>query len=154
MKIEHLLITRFSYRNYTNGNGRSPQYDSDPLDPEKLEFRFLIFEMICLPNILAQVNKDFTWVFIIDEHLAQEYRDKLFELTKSLKNVYLYEFKNEDQFSLDCFKDYFSADADYVITTNIDDDDALPVYYIQDMHDHVMESYKLKNLAPLKILAA
>ncbi|NQZ67398.1 MAG: hypothetical protein HRT89_04955, partial [Lentisphaeria bacterium] len=155
MKIEHLIVTRFSYRNYMNGNKVAPKYFYDPLSPEKLEFRFLLFEMICLPNVLAQVNKDFSWVFIIDKDLGQVYRDRILELTKSVKNVYLHNYnENEDKLYLNCFEDYFSDKADYVITTNLDDDDALTVDYIQNMHEHVIEAYNQKTLTPLKILGA
>ena len=59
-----------------NGNKVAPKYFYDPLSPEKLEFRFLLFEMICLPNVLAQVNKDFTWVLACSSQNPSKYYEK------------------------------------------------------------------------------
>jgi hypothetical protein len=96
MKLGHILLTRFSYRANTLVSARKSGDDSwdrlDPLDPTRLDFRFVLFECVCLPNVLEQSNQDFDWVLIIDPDLPMNYRKRLEKLIAKRKRTYLHEF--------------------------------------------------------------
>lgn len=52
--------------------------------PERMEERFRTFEAITLPGLLAQTDRDFTFVILIDEALPGPLADRLFSLAATL----------------------------------------------------------------------
>ena len=69
-RIQHLLITRFSVRLPVPRTFNQHRVAFDPLDTDKLSFRFRMFEVACLPDVLAQTDQDFTWVLMVDAALS------------------------------------------------------------------------------------
>lgn len=144
MTFSHILLTRFSYRMKTEGSQRHAADDGfarfDPLDPTWLEFRFALFEFACLPNVMAQTNQDFDWVFIIDPDLPLKYRERLESLIAKRKRTYLHEFSPSDNLaSLDWLEKYIPSGTDLALTTNLDDDDILTVDFVEKLQSHVVE---------------
>ena len=77
----HAVITRFSYRHTTTAAGLDGVLVSllrrDPLQPERLAFRFSLFELTCLPSLLGQSEQNFDWFIVIDRDsfmLTQDWR--------------------------------------------------------------------------------
>ncbi|UAA39461.1 hypothetical protein KIH87_03645 [Paraneptunicella aestuarii] len=143
MTFGHVVMTRFSYRQnrvdyqHQSGDQFSPR---DPLNPELLDFRFVLFEAACLPNVLGQTNQNFDWVFIIDPELPAKYRQRLEKLISKRERTYLYEFNHGDNLgSLEWLEQYIPDDLDYVLTTNLDDDDILPLNFVEKIQSHVKE---------------
>lgn len=141
MTLGHILLTRFSYRQnpedyrHQSGDQFSPR---DPLNPKLLDFRFALFESACLPNVMAQTNQDFDWVLIIDPDLPMKYRHRLETLIDNRRRTYLYEFCHGDDLgSLEWLEQYIPSNTDFVLTTNLDDDDIIPVNYVEKIQSHV-----------------
>ena len=141
MTLGHILLTRFSYRMNNDAPQRHSAHDGfsrfDPLEPASLDFRFALFELACLPNIMAQTNQDFDWVLIIDPDLPMKYRQKLETLIAKRKRTYLHEFSSSDNLAgLDWLEAYIPSDTDLVLTTNLDDDDILTVDFVEKLQSH------------------
>lgn len=143
MKLGHVIMTRFSYRQnpedycHQSGDEFSPR---DPLNPKLLDLRFALFETACLPNVLGQTNQDFEWVFVIDPDLPIHYRQRLEKLISQRKRTYLYEFQHGDNLgSLEWLEPFIPDDIDYALTTILDDDDILTVDFVEKIQAHVSE---------------
>lgn len=130
MQLEHVVITRFSYRvNWAGWN------DHDPLEPTRLERRLRLFEIAPLPSILAQTCQDFSWVLIVDRALGAAERARLDRLVGARSRTYIHTFDPDEHINgTDWLTPYLaSSNADYLVTTNLDDDDALPNEYIAEL---------------------
>lgn len=140
--LHHILLTRFSYRQNPEDHRKQTAdvfVRNDPLTPACLDFRFALFETACLPNVLGQTNQNFDWVLIIDPELPKEYRDRLQSLLAGRKRTHLYEFQRDDLGSMKWLEAYISKEAEYVLTTNLDDDDIITVDYINKLHTHIYD---------------
>jgi hypothetical protein len=86
----HVVITRFSYR----GRGMFkhvfvPPFRSreDPLEPKRLDIRFMLFELVCLPSVLAQAEQDVAWILLVDSELPTPYQARLRSLVSVRRNT-------------------------------------------------------------------
>jgi hypothetical protein len=129
MVLAHVLLTRFSYRDAACRAGRIDIIGNvptfDPLVPHRLEQRFKLFDVFCLPSVLAQTTKDFTWLILIDPELKPQYRDRLHALTRGHPETHLVEATSLDDLNhLDWLRPYVTRPGvTHIATTNIDDDD-------------------------------
>jgi len=149
MRIEHLVITRFSFR----GDAFKKRNVPDPLNPSNLELRFKLFEITCLPSILAQTNRNFGWVLITDKDLRADLKERLGKLVGDKKRVYLHEYDpSENLANLDWLEQFLVGTPDYVLTTNVDDDDAIPEDFVSALQSHLFEVERMGRLPPFKII--
>lgn len=130
MKIEHFVLTRFNlniltFRKYGDWHGCDPIY---------LDRRFELFERYCLPAMKRQ-EVPFRWLVFFSSQTPAVYRERLQVLSAecpALEPVFV-----DDRTPLDGgskfeavmrpILDRLSDDADYFITTRIDNDDAFNV---------------------------
>lgn len=138
MKIEHFLITRFCIRNpealeRVSGAGfRSAQ---NPLDPDFLEARLKLLEILSSAAVLGQSNLDFSWVIVIDPALGRAYRDRLRHLCGNKVRVIIHEYDSSERLDSTPWLDrYMDGRPDFLITTHLDDDDAFGSTYIEALH--------------------
>ena len=133
-------------------------WNIDMLDPEWLMERQILFEKFCLPSVLSQTNKDFEWILIADERTPAVSKKVLeaypatvvygdFETlpvpTKKVKRP-----KNRFHRALQLevavaapLKEYLETkDADYIITTRLDSDDAISTNHIDKIWRCIRES--------------
>jgi hypothetical protein len=154
----HVVITRFSYRNPTQSfDARRKAADQsvrkiDPLDPERLERRARLFEITCAPSIITQTNQRFDWIIIVDKCLPHEYRQRLIDQVGGRPRTYLHEFSpNEDLARSAWLKPYAPLGVRRLLTTLLDDDDALPSGFVSAMQTYITES---GSLPPVMTLGA
>ncbi|MEZ5196859.1 MAG: glycosyltransferase [Bacteroidales bacterium] len=125
----------------------------NPLNPKYLDFRIMLFEMTCLPGILCQSTQNFTWIVIIDKKLPEKYKQRLKSLIKPKKRAFIWEYDPTVRIeSIDWIKPYIQGNPDYLITSNLDDDDILPSNFIESSKKHVLEIEQHKKLPTLKLL--
>lgn len=126
----------------------------DPLEARHLRSRFRTFEIACLPGVLAQTNKDFTWVLAVDRALAPEWHGRLASLTQDHPRTIIHEYDPLQPLGeVDWLAPYLDTPApNYLLTTNLDDDDALPPRFVQEIQSWVME--REDRLAPVEIFGA
>ena len=158
MKPQHFIITRFSYRAkgvLKRVNGPDFPGSGNPLKTKHLEHRFRLFEMICLPSIQSQTNQNFSWILLIDAELREAYRKKLERLVKFRDDIHLHIYNPSERLErLSWLKPYIKNDPTHILSTNLDDDDALPKNYVQLMHDDLEAHNEQGALPPLKIFGA
>lgn len=145
--FDHLLVTRFSYR-----QAESCSVEIDPLDRYRLAKRFDIFEAVCFPSVLEQRENNFTWILIIDAQLPSNYHDRLVRLISGHEYIRLHIFTPETQIkTLDWLSDYLNPVTEYVLTTALDDDDALCTDYVEKLHDHIHNMANANTLSDIKV---
>ena len=156
--LQHLVLTRFSYRGYDRSKGGVGRVTLDPLDPWTLDFRFRLFEIICLPNILAQTNQDFDWILIIDQGLPGHWKARLKELTGVRERTFCHEYRPGDKITgLKWLEPYMKGRPEYLLTTEVDDDDGLPRAYVASLRSHIGElahGLAKESLPPFKVFGA
>lgn len=138
MKFRHFVITRFSYRDTGELNDiGGPRFfrGNDPLNPRRLEQRFKLFELTCLPSMRAQVEQNFAWIILVDRELAVSYRERLRSLTNDRNDTFIRVLDSEMRLaSVEWLKPYLLDGPDYIVTTNLDDDDSLPTRFVAEVH--------------------
>jgi hypothetical protein len=140
----HVVITRFSYRDpkRAGGGARKPSSDwvtkENPLSPERLEFRFPVFEITCASSLLAQTNQDFDWIIVVDKALPARYRMRLQECIKGRPRSHVHDFDPEEDLARsEWLEQYAPRSLRYLLTTVLDDDDALPEQFFAAIHSHI-----------------
>lgn len=156
MRYNHLILSRFSYRGRDalgHLDGPTWKMKDDPLQPDRLDLRFRLFECTCLPGVLAQTDQAFTWVLIVDKALPSSYRSRLEALLGGRKNFRIHEYDAEERLDrLEWVEMYLESNPEYVVTTNLDDDDVLPANFVRSVREHVFSDYQAGELPPVKTL--
>jgi hypothetical protein len=149
MHLQHFVLTRFSVRMTAEG-GRRPGGDwrlpTDLFDPDRLDARFRLFEISCLPSLLHQSHQDFDWVILIDPALPLPYRQRLERLVSSRPRVYLHEYSSGMNLGeLSWLAPYISGDPAGILTTHLDDDDAMSESFIERLQAHARYDVQMRR---------
>jgi hypothetical protein len=153
----HTVITRFSYRHTTRAAGLNgvlvSLLERDPLDQARLAFRYALFELTCLPSLLAQTVQDFDWFIVVDPELPREWRERLRALIAERPRTHLHNYDPADEMTATGWlAPYAPPGTDRLLTTILDDDDALPSNYIEQMRSAI--AVRGNRLAPIATLAS
>lgn len=128
----HLLITKFNTRSFPTG--------SKGCDPEWLDYRFKLFDQFCYPSVKSQSSQNFRWLVLFDSQTPDEFKKRV--------DAYAADFKNFTPLYLDFLLPYGTfpedlrklvsqyIDSSYLITTWLDNDDAISKNYIQMIQDN------------------
>jgi hypothetical protein len=94
-----------------------------------LDYRWQLFETLALASVDAQTEKDFTWVLGIDRDMPRRFRERLDELAVERPYLRLIELELlddfEHEFKVCCRKEAEAKGRPPLLTTRIDDDDAV-----------------------------
>jgi hypothetical protein len=94
-----------------------------------LEYRWQLFETLALPSLDAQTEKDFVWVLGVDRDMPQQFRERLDGLAATRPYLRLLELELlddfEPRFQRWCAETAAAQGAPHVLTTRIDNDDAV-----------------------------
>jgi hypothetical protein len=153
----HAVITRFSYRHATDAAGLDGVLVSvlrrDPLQPERLAFRYSLFELTCLPSLLGQTVQDFDWFIIIDRDLPRAMRERLEALVGQRPRTHLHVYDpSEDLTGTQWLLPYAPPQTSRLLTTLLDDDDALPADFVETLQRSAIAQEHA--LAPVATLAS
>ncbi|MDJ0776124.1 MAG: glycosyltransferase [Mastigocoleus sp. MO_167.B18] len=132
-QFEHLIITRFNVRtNYGKAN--------IGIDPGWLSHRFKLFEKFCYPSVKSQSNQNFKWLVFFDSETPEEFKNKILEYSKWSNFISIY---------IDCQLTYelnkknilknLTDGTKYLITTRLDNDDAVSKEFVQVIQDNFQE---------------
>lgn len=130
--FSHYLITRFNLKN--------PKWDvtknnESLLTDEWLEHRLWLFKNFCYPSVVAQTNKNFTWLIYFDVTTPESYREKIAEIIGNEPNIRLFYIEGMPAFYPE-IKKLITAetkDVPYLITSRIDNDDCIRNSFIDDI---------------------
>jgi hypothetical protein len=137
--FQHFLITRINIDWHIS----KPKTREERNDPDFLKHRLDIFEKICYPSVKAQINKNFIWLLLVDSDLPDLFRKRIEKYSLSTKIIPVYITDKET--CLDSLKqvikENFSLSNQYLITTNLDSDDAIAEDFILT----IQEQFKNQN---------
>lgn len=141
MNFSHFIITRFNVNIY-------------PIDfPPRLEDtwlapRFEFFKKYCFPSIQSQINQDFEWLMLFDEQTPGYYLKmiKLFAQYENLTPLYCGEYETIMPQVINYMQSK-SPDTDWLLTTRLDNDDALSTGFVECLH-MLVNSMSEEKLAP------
>lgn len=132
--FSHFILTKFNVRSFP---------DLRPgCEPAWLERRFGLFDRYCFPSVSNQSNQNFKWLVFFDVDTPDEFKQKI--------AAYATRWSNFVPIYLDCplpygeFPDEVRAivrqqvpdDCEYLITTWLDNDDAIHKDYVQMIQDN------------------
>lgn len=158
MTIEHFLITPFCIRNpktLREVRGGGWRTDQDPLEPAHLEARLQLLDILPSPAVKSQTNRSFSWVFLIDPDLPSEARRQLEGLSTGGVRVILHEYRDRDPLHTnEWLLPYAGRQPDFFLTTQLDDDDAFSVDYMQELRKAVNRHVHSSAPTPVHILGS
>lgn len=131
MEFQHIILTRFNLLLWNKAK------DGQKVRTSKwLEHRFLLFEKYCLPSVRNQTCQNFEWIVLFDSMTPDKFKEKIARFQKEcpqFQPVFV-EPKNGRYF-VDIFKTEIvkRLKAKRVITTYLDNDDALNVRFLDDL---------------------
>ena len=144
--IQQFLLTRFNvrYRNFGDGIGESRQW---------LEDRFDLFERFCVPTISAQTVEDFEWIIFCDEGTADEDLERIRAFDPRIRIALTAntifdppsqrdaEPRERNGYGTVLWKmhvhPFVNSETEVVISTRLDNDDALNRRAFQRLRDHL-----------------
>ena len=133
-QFNHFFLTKFNVRSFQ---------DLRPgCQPDWLERRFKLFDQYCFPSVSSQSNQNFQWLVFFDVDTPELFKQKISEYSNKWKNfipIYLDcplpygEFPDEVR---SIVRNYIPAECEYLITTWLDNDDAIHKDYVQMIQDN------------------
>jgi hypothetical protein len=133
-------------------------WNVDNINLDWLLGRKRLFEKFCLPSVMSQTNKNFEWVLVADVHTPDSFKAVLdaypatvlyadFDLT----NINLAATKHKRGIRIEesiaaPLREYLKdVDTDYIITTRLDNDDAISTNHI-DKIQRLAEQLKANGM--------
>ena len=134
--LQHFILTRFNLQLWNRDKkGCSVR------TIEWLEHRFGLFESYCLPSLTKQTCENFEWIVLFDSNTPERYKDKINTFKMECPQMIpVFVEPNEGRYFADIFKREVvrRLSAKRVITSYLDNDDALNVEYVGDLQQRVM----------------
>lgn len=122
----HFLITRFNLDLYPRDKKDRPTRTE-----AWLRHRFELFERWCLPSVRAQTCPDFTWLVLFDRDTPEEYKARIAACEEQCPRMQAVYYDREQALRLNeslratLFERMGKDRPRYLLTTNLDNDDAL-----------------------------
>ena len=128
---QHFILTRFNPLLWNKAkDGRKVRTN------KWLEHRFSLFEKYCLPSIKCQTCQDFEWIVLFDSMTPDSFKERIAEYQKTCPQLIpvFVEPENGWRFA-EIFRDEIvkRLNAKRVLTTYLDNDDALNVRFAEDL---------------------
>jgi hypothetical protein len=126
--FKHYLITRY---NVPLTGWEKDKHGNSTRDAAWLSHRYLLFNTYCLPGVLAQSNKNFEWLIYLDEDTPTLHLTMLQTLVMPYRFISLRLTRGYVECLADINQTLQQAGAAFVITSRLDNDDALGLDYIR-----------------------
>jgi hypothetical protein len=124
--FEHLLLTRFNVP-FT--------WTSVKPDHNWLRKRIVLFEKFCFPSVLRQTSQNFKWLVFFDKNSPDFLLDKIKEYQKYENFVPVFTPEFSARACRDLTREHLTQNTEYVITTHLDNDDAVALAFMQNVQD-------------------
>ncbi|WAT17036.1 glycosyltransferase [Aurantiacibacter sp. MUD11] len=123
----HILLTRF---NVATQGREAPIRNA----PGWLQRRFDLFERYCLPSLEAQTTKNFSWLIYFDSKTPDQFRERI----ERDRQIFDFEPRFVSLFSVadvvNDLRQLLAKDVDLLLTTRLDNDDAVSRDFIERIH--------------------
>ncbi len=136
MLLQHFILTRFNLLLW-----QKDKVGKKVRTIKWLDHRFLLFERYCLPSIIFQSNQNFEWIVLFDSTTPEKYKQKIDDYQRRcprLSPVFVEPERGG------CFAEIFKYEVvkrlrvKRVITTYLDNDDALNVGFVEDLQKRAL----------------
>jgi hypothetical protein len=131
---QHFLLTRFNVR---------VNYDSarTGINSDWLSHRFNLFERFCYPSVRAQTNSNFQWLVYFDSETPEPFKERISQFTewKNFLPIYV-DTEFSDQLNREIVSDLIHKETSYLITTRMDNDDAVCKNFIHLIQENSEET--------------
>ncbi|HMQ05897.1 MAG TPA: glycosyltransferase [Saprospiraceae bacterium] len=149
--LQHLILTKFSYRFPGWNKGKS----IDPLSPSVLVHRMHMLKSITYPCLKSQTHQDFSWIIIIDPGLPDDKRKAIENFQLPGAKIYISEYMEAShKKKTSWLLPFINTDTQYLITSNLDADDAVFRGFTLYIHDYFYSLIKKNKIQPLHFLYA
>jgi hypothetical protein len=130
----HILLTRFNVRVRAKWSHASA-------DPAWLLNRFDLFEQFCLPSVRSQTAPDFRWLIYFDAMTSEEHLDRARTALADLPQARIVLIDAFDrELWLPPIHESIPLGASRVITTRLDNDDALHPHFLSAVQAAALRS--------------
>jgi len=141
-EFEHFLITRFNLRNKSWEKTRG----GDPvLTDTWLQNRFHLFKTICLPSVKHQTQTRFRWLVFFDTTTDAKAREQVAALSEGGRVFEPCYVDGWESYQGELKKILGQSRAGHLITTRLDNDDAISVDFI----DTIQGFFDFQEFLPL-----
>lgn len=140
-QIRHFILTRFNLLLWNKDK------EGDKVRTTKwLEHRFLLFENYCLPSIIGQTCQNFEWIVLFDSMTPKKFKEKIETYQKECPQLIPVFVEPENgRYFAEIFRvqvvkrlnENHNENEQRVLTTYLDNDDALNVRFVEDLQSRV-----------------
>lgn len=106
MSFEHFILTRFAL-SYFEGVGEAC------LDEQYLDYRFNLFEKVCLPSVKNQTCQNFKWLVLFDSRTPVQFRKRIEGLQKCYPSLFPYYIDLKKETDLPPIEKYIQLNDEY-----------------------------------------
>ena len=131
--VSHFVLTRFNIAS----EGREEAIRNSP---GWLERRFELFETYCLPSMAAQTINTFRWLIYFDEGTPQAFRERIARAQQVLPFEALFVGPFDMTMTKGDVAARTPAACRRVVTTRLDNDDAVSIDFLERIRTHASES--------------
>ena len=134
----HFILTRFNILLWQNDKEGCKVRTT-----KWLEHRFSLFEQYCLPSIKSQTCQDFEWIVLFDSRTPEQYKNKITCYQRECPQLApVFVEPEKGRYFAQIFRDevvrrlnvsHNPNDKARVLTTYLDNDDALDVRFVEDL---------------------
>jgi Putative rhamnosyl transferase len=132
-KVQHFIITRF--------NINLGAYSGKNISPSWLEHRANLFKEFCIPSVKQQSVQDFSWFVLFDPRTEKDYLDKII-IDEVIQPI----FADNLPSALNQIKSFIHEDTDILISSRLDNDDAIMSEYIKASREFSLAIYNQKEV--------
>jgi len=129
--MNHFILTRFNVRvAYADPETR--------LDPAWLHHRFELFDRFCYPSVRNQSNHNFRWLVLFDSDTPHVFKEKIAKYARW--NIFIPVYMDASngerrRITQQEIMNHMSCGVQRVVTTRLDNDDALHSRFVQTLQD-------------------
>ena len=135
MTYQHFIMIRFSIKMNRKKGFNHPIVN---WDHNRLNYRFSLFENICLPSLTSQkYRKNYQVIIMISKDLPSKFQKRLKRLINQYKYIHIFIVDGIKWSSGDFLKRYCPENTRIIATTRLDDDDALSPYFTKYVAKHI-----------------
>lgn len=133
--FQHFLITRINI----DWNISRPIHNRN--DKNFLSYRFELFEKTCFPSVNAQTNKNFIWLLLLDAEIPSLFKEQLenYSSNPTIKTVFITNKATCLETLREAINTHLLDSTKYIITTNLDSDDAISDNFIATVQSKFRE---------------
>ena len=115
-------------------NGQKVQNNPETpigLNEEYLGTRFRLFEKFCFPSVVSQANQNFKWLVFFDSRTPDNCKKRIGKYSEYSNFVPIYVDEFNSTTLRKAIADNLTDAPEYLITSNLDNDDAISRDYVQ-----------------------